>query len=527
MHIHPETLDQLDIPFVVQRLNTHSPYGEELRRNLPIHGLGEDAVLEEKYDQLEAAMEIVGKKKDAIAAIQSILCDFNQLRGTASRIRKGTRLSVLEFHELKTFAIGVQKLIKALESVYWQEQVGVFVPRSLEEVVRLLDPNDEGTQTFHIYSKYSEGLAQIRKDIELAQKEYVRVSGGILKELEAEGYSVVQGVVRVRKNEAAKADADPRLVLRSESPTMRSYHVLEAKEVEDRIERLKEAEDEEETRIRGVLTEALKAHIDAIEYAFDCIGNVDLCIAKAQFSIGHELTRPVIGLGVRLQGAFHLRVKHSLALQGKRFTPIDVDLKTGVSIITGANMGGKTVSIKLIGQCVLLAHMGFFVPARHAEIELYDRIFMSVGDDQNVDLGLSTFGSEMTKLIELLGTPFARAMVLLDELARGTNPDEGAAISRALVEHLLERKVRAVITTHFDGLTLVPGTTHYQVVGLANADLAQIKREGGQLRLHEYMDYRLEEALPNREIPKEAIRISEMLGLSENIVSRARDILGG
>lgn len=525
-----ETMQKLDIDFIVQRLVTHSPYGEELRRHLPVYSLRERELIEMKLDILGRGIRFVQKHATRIGKVDAVLCEFNQLRGTAKRLSEGARLSMIELHELKSFAINVQRLHGALEEMHWMEEVGVYVLPDLGDVIRILDPNDEGTGTFHIYSSYSKKLGTIRSRIEVLQKQFAGVAQPMLKALEEEGYTISQGVVRIRKNDTkgiARAEADARLAFRSESPTMRSYFVSDAKEIEDELEQLRVQEAEEEQEIRGVLSARLAVLVPELKSAFDAVGEIDLLIAKSRFSIAFSLVRPNISSKTRLEGAFHLKVKTRLEASGGHFTPIDIELKTRTCVITGANMGGKTVSIKLIGQVVLLAQMGFYVPCRSAEVELFDKVFISVGDDQNIDLGLSTFGSEMIKLIQVLKAEYEYALVLMDELARGTNPREGAALSVALVEHLEELNVRSVITTHFDGLTSVPGVTHYQVVGLEHADLSSIQGtdEPGALRLHEFMDYRLREVHAHKEIPKEAIRISEILGLDRRIIHRARQLI--
>lgn len=530
MVVGRETLEKLDIDFAVQRLVTHSPYGEELRRHLPVHSPDEKDEILKKLDILEKGLAFLEKNATKIGKIDALMCELNQLRGTVKRLREGVRLSMIELHELKTFSIHEGRLRALLSELHWAEEMGVFALPDLSDIVGILDPNDEGTGTFHIYSSYSEKLGQIRARLEVLQRKSAGVAQPLLKALEEEGYTVSQGVVRVRKNDRKTLErigTDPRLVFRSESPTMRSYYVAEVKSIEDEVEQLKVEEAEEEQAVRSVLTTRLAAYADLLDLAFAAIGETDLLIAKARFTKAFGLVRPNIGGTTVLTGAFHLKVKNNLEKHGGKFMPIDIALKNKISIITGANMGGKTVSIKLIGQVIVLAQMGFYVPCREAEVELFDHVFISVGDDQNIDLGLSTFGSEMMKLIGVLNGDYVSALVLIDELARGTNPSEGAALSIALVEHLQTKRIKAAITTHFDGITHIKGVTHYQVIGLEHADLSDLQSaDAGSLNLHKYMDYRLREAHSHKEIPKEAIRISEILGLDKAIVSRAREILG-
>ena len=145
-------------------------------------------------------------------------------------------------------------------------------------------------------------------------------------------------------------------------------------------------------------------------------------------------------------------------------------------------------------------------------------------------MGLSTFGGEIVEIEQAITRENEFGLILIDELARGTNPIEGYAISKALIEHLSMHKSKVVITTHFDGLTEVPETAHYQVNGLSGIDLDQIRDKiatEGVALLHEYMDYRLTEVSQLKEIPKEALRISELMGLDARIIKRAKEILGG
>ncbi|MDO4799132.1 MAG: hypothetical protein Q4A52_01280 [Bacillota bacterium] len=531
-------MSRLDIEFITSRLGVVSPYGERLRRQLKVYGPEERRLLEEEYDRVDAAVELFARKRSELFDIKSTLSEFKQLQLTLERIEGGHTLSVMELHEVKIACRNMERLRGQLERIKWNETVKAYALESARPVVDLLDPDREDTSTFHIYSSYSKRLGDIREQLLRLEIESKRKVKEVAAALAEEGYTVAQGVIRVRATDAERieaANSDPRLIYRSDTGQAKGYTIAVAAEYERRMEALRTEEEEEEFEVRTRLTLELAKDLPMLIGNFDSIGRIDLLIAKTQFTVAFRLTRPHIGETVRLGGARHLKVQVQLEKQGKKFTPIDIELSGRVNVITGANMGGKTVSIKLIGQMILLAQMGFFVPCETAEIVLFDRIFLAVGDMQSIDLGLSTFGAEILRLRDLLRSSFDNALLLIDELARGTNPDEGAAISRALIEHLMTLPVTAVITTHFDGLTEVSGTTHYQVIGLSEqsseaiaASLAHIgEGETDKLRLHEFMDYRLRKALPDKQIPKEALRISELLGLEPQIVARARRILGG
>jgi DNA mismatch repair ATPase MutS len=208
---------------------------------------------------------------------------------------------------------------------------------------------------------------------------------------------------------------------------------------------------------------------------------------------------------------------------------VSISLADGVTCITGANMGGKTISLKLSGLVPMLAQYGFFVPCEKARIGLSNYVQILIGDSQSVERGLSSFGSEMEELKEILDNSQDRSLILIDEIASGTNPVEGLALTRSLVDYLMEKPYITLITTHFEAVTEAPAVKNMQVRGLADVDFTKLD---GELRyanrkeriniIAKYMDYRLYTVGENREIPKDALNIAKMLGISKEIIDGAK-----
>ena len=191
-------------------------------------------------------------------------------------------------------------------------------------------------------------------------------------------------------------------------------------------------------------------------------------------------------------------------------------------------MGGKTITLKMVGQCSLLAQHGFYVPCSRAKIGLSSYVHILIGDSQNVQRGLSSFGSEMEELKEILDRSKDRALLLIDEIASGTNPVEGMALTKSIVNYLSEKSYISVITTHFDNVT-AGKVRNMQVRGLAGVDYELLTREIRYANRKErieiiskYMDYRLYEVADNKEIPKDALNIAQMLGIDREIIEQAR-----
>jgi len=164
---------------------------------------------------------------------------------------------------------------------------------------------------------------------------------------------------------------------------------------------------------------------------------------------------------------------------------------------------------------------GLFVPADSMEASLCDFIFISAGDEQSLDSGLSTFGAEMQGIKEMLDMSNRQGLVLIDELARGTNPREGYAISYGIISYMMERPCITLITTHFDGLVR-QGVKHLQVKGLRNVDYNKL---GDPELISQFMDYTLIEIVGNTGVPKDAINISRLIGVPEIILKEAEKIL--
>ena len=225
----------------------------------------------------------------------------------------------------------------------------------------------------------------------------------------------------------------------------------------------------------------------------------------------------------------NLQVEEILKSKGKEYCPISLSLKDGVTCITGANMGGKTISLKLAGQIAIMTQYGFFVPAEEAAVGLSNYMQILIGDSQSVERGLSSFGSEMEELKEILDHGMDRSVILIDEIASGTNPVEGLALTKAIVDYLMSKPYISLITTHFETVTEAEGVINMQVRGLADADFTLLDREIKYAKrrdriniISKYMDYRLCRVEKNGEVPKDALNIAKMLGIGTEIIDGAK-----
>ncbi len=234
--------------------------------------------------------------------------------------------------------------------------------------------------------------------------------------------------------------------------------------------RLGEAVGREEEEVRAILwdlTRGVAGRRDDLLGAQGLLALVDLILAKARMAKRYRMSRPLIGQGrtLELHQARHptllwLTEGHEEEEAARRepdfdlVAPIDIHLgdEFRVLVVTGPNMGGKTVALKTVGLLCLMARAGLFVPAKRAVIPFYDGTYADIGDEQSLEQSLSTFSSHMSRIVRILGEATGRSLVLLDELGSGTDPLEGAALGEAILSRLVRCGCSAIVTTHLGQL---------------------------------------------------------------------------
>jgi DNA mismatch repair protein MutS2 len=232
---------------------------------------------------------------------------------------------------------------------------------------------------------------------------------------------------------------------------------------------LKADEDREVRRILRKLSGEVGRWARQIEAAVGVIGQVDLVAAKARYARDYDMYAPDVNADGRLwlRSARHPLLEHLFrhevvktpeggnAPPQREVVPIDVRLGIGFNllVITGPNTGGKTVTLKTTGLLCLMAQCGMHIPAiEGSTVPVWNHILADIGDEQSLEQSLSTFSSHISRIATILATADANALVLLDELGAGTDPTEGAALGRAILDHLDRLGCRAVVTTHLGDL---------------------------------------------------------------------------
>ncbi|MFC6590736.1 endonuclease MutS2 [Deinococcus lacus] len=266
---------------------------------------------------------------------------------------------------------------------------------------------------------------------------------------------------------------------------------------------------DEEAEVRRILTEltGLLASESGIEMTLATVAELDLIAAKARLARDWRLNRPETGAA----GRYALReARHPLI---ESAVPNSLELgETKLLLITGPNMGGKTVTLKTLGLAVLMHQCGLYVAAASAQLPVVRDLLVDIGDEQSIEASLSTFASHLRHLREVMEEAGPDTLILVDELGSGTDPEEGAALSQAIIETLLERDARGVITSHLSPLKLFA----LETPGLLNASM------GFDLEALA-PTYRLLVGQPGRSY---ALAIAGRMGLPAGVLSRAEHLLG-
>jgi DNA mismatch repair protein MutS2 len=293
-------------------------------------------------------------------------------------------------------------------------------------------------------------------------------------------------------------------------------------EANNELRELQLAERDEERRILAEVSSLVGAHAAELKYGVENLAALDLAFAKAKYAEELRGSEPMLKEPSKVESRKSsdlrsstlnlklLQARHPL-LDPAAVVPIDVDPREGTRaiVITGPNTGGKTVSLKSVGLLVLMAQAGLHIPAQSgSEMPFFKSVYADIGDEQSIEQSLSTFSGHITNIIRILKQIDHRSLVILDELGAGTDPQEGAAIARAILSHLLDAGCMTLVATHYPELKTFAHSTE----GVVNASLEfDIKT----LR----PTFKLTIGLPGR---SNALAIAQRLGLPQSIIEAAK-----
>lgn len=399
-------------------------------------------------------------------------------------------------------------------------------------LLRRLNPEPPLIPSFSLVSSFDERLGILRGKLERLDRRIREEREELVRKI-AEEYGVRpnrwgEWVVDRRSDASRRMEEDRRLRLVRESAFDRVFVPVLSPEGEGREEERAELEARLEA-VEGEVLQRLAAeftpHVSSLERAAEAVARFDLQWSRMEAARKWQGCRPRLSGGpIRVAGGVHPAVAERLRKEGRRFTPVDIRVDKGVTVIVGPNMGGKTMALRTLGLIVALAQHGFFVPAARCELPLVSFVSGVMGDGQDARAGLSTFGAEVKRVAEWFREKKG-GLLLIDEIGRGTNPVEGAALSAAVTAHLVQSDHWTVHVTHYAEVLEVTGIRRYRTAGLGGAEKDRTERERDDWAAR--MDFRLIPLAEGEGIPHQALWIAEEMGMPREIVEDARRWIAG
>jgi len=276
----------------------------------------------------------------------------------------------------------------------------------------------------------------------------------------------------------------------SSSRSTRSLHIPEWTQLGSRIDEAKYRIRNEEVRVLSSLREDVVRNLIILRRNASVLDELDVACSFTTLAKEHRLVRPILNNGTthRIVGGRHLTVEAGLHISGRAFASNDCTVGNSpgahlVLLITGPNMAGKSTFLRQNALISILAQTGSYVPAEYAEIGVVDKLFSRVGSADNIYQDQSTFMTEMLETATILRQATERSFVIMDEVGRGTTPEDGIAVGFACLWHLCHvNKCRSLFATHFHALTDM--TAGWDEVGTFCTDVLEDEHDGSWSFIH-------------------------------------------
>lgn len=437
-------------------------------------------------------------------------------------LKAGSSIDTLSLGKLKTATDTVRKILHFFggikDGVYprlkrMAGQVNSF-PEIQRRIESILDKYGD------IKDSASDRLLEIRGAMRSREASLSKRAGAVLRKAQEDGIADSDASVSIRDgkflipvNSSAKRKL-PGFVY-DESATGKTTFIEPAEivELENEIIALRFEEEREIHKILFEFTEFLRPYIPELLSGAKFLGEIDFLMAKAQTALDFIAGVPVISDdgGMELRKARHPLLEKALRAEGRAMVPLTITLtpRKRILLISGPNAGGKSVCLKTTGLLQYMFQWGMLIPTSEtSEMMIFDRVFVSIGDDQNIESDLSTYSSFLSQMRDMLSCADEKTLVLIDEFGSGTEPAAGGAIAEAILSEMDRRGVYGVITTHYTNLKLYASGADTSVInGAMLYDAAKIEPL-----------FKLETGLPGNSF---AFELARKMRLPESIVKDA------
>ncbi len=437
---------------------------------------------------------------------------FSPFTDEIERAKKGSALSCGELLKAEALLRSSRIAHTSIHSITDEEITFVrdlanklYFDQNLEEDIRTKILNDSEVSDYA-----SDKLYSVRREIRLLNE---RIRARLAEYLTgSDGKYLQDGIITMRDNRyvlpvRAEYKRNIKGFIHDRSASGATFFIEpeEVLEMNNELRSLAIDEKEEVERILGELSRRVGFMGAELTTAIEVLELLDCGYARAEFSYKLSCCKPT----VNGEGIIDIDCGRHPLIDRKKVVPVSVSLGKDYRflLISGPNTGGKTVTLKMIGLFCLMAMCGLFIPAKRATVSTFEEIYCDIGDAQSIEESLSTFSSHITNIIDIVNSANKNSLVLIDELGGGTDPDEGQALAKAIVAHLLKSGCAGVLTTHYTGLKEFA----FEQKGIENACMEFDSNTLQPL-------YAMRIGLPGS---SNALAISRRLGLAEEILAEA------
>jgi DNA mismatch repair protein MutS2 len=516
----PKTLHTLEYFKILEKLAGYCAFAASADKARGLH----------PTDNLEEAQQWL---KQTSEAVQMLVTRPDLTIGGARDVRTqvdlaahGSVLTPTDLLDIKSTLVAARTLVRTFERLGTQfpslSEIAAQIPtaqgvvdsitRAISERAEILDSASEKLNTIRrelrithdrLLSKLQRMVADPKTSMYLQEALITQRDGRYVLPLRSEFKGRIKAVVHDQSSSGATLFVEP----------------LSVVDGNNEFRELQLAERDEERRILAELSMQVGMQAANILKAIDLVAELDLCFAKAKYADDLAANEPQLyaipktsqghpGTIIRLYQARHPLLDQATVVS----IDVELDARTYSLVVTGPNTGGKTVTLKTVGLLALMAQSGLHIPAHSgSEISIFHKIYADIGDEQSIEQSLSTFSGHITNIIRILEQADRRSLVILDELGAGTDPQEGAALARSLLTHLLERGITTLVTTHHPELKAYAHSTPGVVNASVEFDLETLRPT-----------FHLTIGLPGR---SNALAIAQRLGMPEPIIQSARSEL--
>ncbi|MCU4156255.1 hypothetical protein J1N10_09720 [Carboxylicivirga sp. A043] len=502
-----------------------TPYGTTEKDSKPFYVSFEEIC--QIHNITERLIGFINSKENKVLKVEHHLSRIDRLNSLDK-----SDFDAVDLQLIKKFLIHFKAIDMLLPSEIKKEIQLSFTMQDLWETLVI---NGEKEEAFYLSSAYSPKLKQLRNEINSANQQLNTIRQDVLLiikekyQIDFKGRDFVllnkKQLVEMDVNELIHEFYDSQLV--KIKPAFGKPYLDKLVEKEQLL--IEETKAEKQVMIE--LSNKVNQQKTNLAAAVEAIKLLDIHLAKARLANTLKLVKPVINaktLSVSNGRFYPLWEKHST--KGLDYTPLTVGFESNTILLSGSNMGGKTVLFKTIAFLQLLTQMGFYVPAKHFHTRLFNHIHI-LGNEINDSVeGLSSFGQEIYQLTQALKPAHTR-LIIVDELAKTTNATEAKAILYAVLRYVQKNQLlTGFFSTHFINLPEIKGVVKYRMKGLnKEAYAAHCNQQSDDLNekiglINTFMQYEITKDTGETK-SNDALTIAGMLGLHEEILMNANNYL--